>query len=97
MHTGQLWDLSSAGVCLQIRRKAQIDEDTVGPLLILHPFRMERLNFTVQVCWCTPSRHVTFVGMLFGDGLLSPGTFLDDYMKASWVDRMETYREDGFF
>jgi hypothetical protein len=94
---GQLWDLSSAGVCLQIRGHAFLAEDSIGPLRILDPFKPEKLSVTVQVRWSTPSRHVTFVGMLFADGLLNPGTFLDDYMKASWVDQMQTYREDGFF
>lgn len=95
--TGQLWDLSSAGVCLQIRRHISLAENSIGPLRILHPYQPEELNLSVQVCWSSPSRHVTFMGVLFADGLLRPGTFLDDYMKASWVDRMQTYREDSLF
>ena len=94
---GQLWDLSSAGVCLQMRRHVSLAENSIGPLRIVHPYRQEILTLSVQVCWTNPSRLVTFVGMLFADGLLKPGTFLDDYMKASWVDRMQTYREGGLF
>jgi hypothetical protein len=92
---GQLWDVSSAGACLQLRHHVPIAENALGLLLLRQPFGSDQFSLPVQVCWSSPSRHVTFLGMVFSDGLLSPGTFLDDYMKASWVERMQSYREDG--
>lgn len=95
MIVGQLWDISSAGVCFQVPTHEPLQENTIGALLIRHPFRLDTLTFSAQVCWASPSRRVTFIGMVFDGGLLGPGTFLDDYMKASWVDRMQSYRDDG--
>lgn len=92
---GQLWDVSSAGACLQLRQHVPIAENVLGLLLLQHPFSADQFSLPVQVCWSSPSRQVTFVGLVFSEGLLGPGTFLDDYMKASWVDRMEVYREAG--
>lgn len=92
---GQLWDVSSAGACLQLRHHVPIAENALGLLLLHHPFGSDQFSLPVQVCWSSPSRHVTFLGLVFSDGLLRPGTFLDDYMKASWVERMRVYREAG--
>ncbi len=90
---GQLWDVSSAGACLQLRDHVPIAENALGLLLLRHPFGSDHFSLAVQVCWASPARHVTFLGVIFSDGLLRPGTFLDDYMKASWVERMRVYRE----
>lgn len=64
---------------------------------MLHPFKLDLLTLSLQVCWTNPSGLVTFVGMRFTDGLLKPGTFVDDRMKASWVDRMQIHRKGGLF
>jgi len=34
----------------------------------------------------------SFEGMVFSEGLLVAGTFLDEYMKGSWSERLEHFR-----
>jgi hypothetical protein len=92
---GQLWDVSSAGACVQLRDHVPIAENALGQLLLRHPFGSDQFSLPVQVCWSSPSRSFTFLGMVFSYGLLRPGTFLDDYMKASWIERMQVHREAG--
>lgn len=33
-------------------------------------------------------------GLIFSEGLLKKGSFLDDYMRGSWVDRMAVHQLD---
>jgi hypothetical protein len=93
VHTGRLWDISSAGVCLHLAKSVSIPENTIGPLHVRQPNSLDEISLEAQVCWTSlPSPFTTLVGMVFSGGLLAPGTFLDDYMKASWLDRLERYR-----
>jgi hypothetical protein len=90
---GRLWDISSAGACLNLSRTAVVDENTLGVLMVRLPNSLDELSLPVQVCWtATPSPTSTFVGMVFSEGLLAPGTFLDEYMKGSWSERLEHFR-----
>jgi hypothetical protein len=94
LHTGRLWDISSAGVCLQLGKAVTIPENIVGQLSVRQPNSLDEVSREVQVCWTSaPSPVVSLIGMVFSGGLLEPGTFLDDYMKASWLDRLERYRK----
>ncbi len=90
---GRLWDISSAGACLYLSRTALVDENTLGVLMVRLPDSLDELSMPVQVCWSTtPSPTTTLMGMVFSDGLLAPGTFLDEYMKGSWAERLEHFR-----
>ena len=95
VHSGQLWDVSSAGACILLTGHAPMESNSIGPLTIRNPSTQDQLLLPAQVCWCSPSKLATYAGMLFADGLIGPGTFLDDYMKASWVDNMETLRMES--
>jgi hypothetical protein len=91
--SGRLWDISSAGACLNLSRTAVVDENTLGVLMVRLPNSLDELSLPVQVCWSsTPSPTTAFVGMVFSEGLLAPGTFLDEYMKGSWSERLEHFR-----
>jgi hypothetical protein len=93
IHTGRLWDISSAGVCLHFSKTVSIPENTIGQMYVRQPNSLEEITHEAQVCWSSsPSPAFSLVGMVFSDGLLEPGTFLDDYMKASWLDRLDRYR-----
>lgn len=93
IHSGRLWDISSAGVCLHLSKSVSIPENTIGLVHVRQPNSLDEISLEAQVCWTSsPSPSITLVGMVFSGGLLAPGTFLDDYMRASWVDRLERYR-----
>ncbi|MCP9850403.1 PilZ domain-containing protein [Cyanobium sp. Morenito 9A2] len=91
--TGRLWDISAAGACLYLSKTAVVAEDTLGVLSVRLADNLQELSLPVQVCWSsTPSPLTTLLGMVFSEGLLAPGTFLDEYMKGSWTERLELYR-----
>lgn len=93
VHSGRLWDISSAGICLQLSKSVTIPENSLGQIHVRQPNSLVELSREAQVCWTSsPSPSITLVGLVFSGGLLEPGTFLDDYMKASWLDRLERYR-----
>lgn len=90
---GRLWDISSAGACLHLSRTALVAENSLGVLMVRLPNSLDELSLPVQVCWSTtPTPTTTLVGMVFSEGLLAPGTFLDEYMKGSWAERLEHFR-----
>ncbi|MGB7563926.1 MAG: PilZ domain-containing protein [Prochlorococcaceae cyanobacterium] len=91
--SGRLWDISAAGACLNLFRSVMVAENTLGVLMVRLPDSLDELSLPVQVCWSTtPSPITTLVGMVFSEGLLAPGTFLDEYMKGSWAERLEHFR-----
>lgn len=94
VHHGSVWDLSAGGACLTLPGRKQIHINSQGLLMIKHPFQHEAVKLIAHPCWAQSSTSITFFGLIFSEGLLKKGTFLDDYMRASWVDRMAVHHLD---
>lgn len=93
VHPGHLWDISSAGVCLHLDSFAVIPENSIGQVHLHQPNGSDAISKEAQVCWTKSTPAITMVGLVFGGGLLAPGTFLDNYMAAAWVKRLDDYRK----
>ncbi|MGB7564143.1 MAG: PilZ domain-containing protein [Prochlorococcaceae cyanobacterium] len=91
---GDIWDLSPGGACLSIPGRRAIQLDSEGLLMIKHPFQHQAVKLIAHPRWTQSSTSVTFFGLVFSGGLLKKGTFIDDYMRGSWVDRMDVHQLD---
>ncbi len=91
---GSVWDLSAAGACLTLPGRKQIQINSQGWLMINHPFQHEAVKLLAHPCWAQSSTSITFFGLIFSEGLLTKGSFLDDYMRGSWVDQMAVHQVD---
>ncbi|MCP9916020.1 PilZ domain-containing protein [Cyanobium sp. ATX 6F1] len=94
VHHGEVWDLSAGGACLTLPGRKLIQIDSPGLLFIQHPFQHEGVKLLAHACWTQSSSSITFFGLVFSEGPLKKGTFLDDYMRGSWVDRMAVRQLD---
>jgi hypothetical protein len=92
IHAAQVWDISSAGVCLHLENYVSIPENSTGVVHLHQPNGTDVISKEIQVCWTKSTPAMTTVGLVFGGGLLAPGSFLDNYMKVAWINRLERYR-----